>query len=171
MQMVKKSIIMVVFVWLAVIVLMPKKELYFKLEALLDQQGVKISGEKIQAGWFTLNVENLEIYVEGIKVATVKEASLFTLLAQSRISLEGIMLDSSLKQFAPQQTDEVVVGHSIFAPMRVWLEAKGDFGEGVGEALLDEKRLKMNFSQIEKLGMLRSQMKKGEEGWVYETSF
>lgn len=81
------------------------------------------------------------------------------------------MLDSSLKQFAPQQTDEVVVGHSIFAPMRVWLEAKGDFGEGVGEALLDEKRLKMNFSQIEKLGMLRSQMKKGEEGWVYETSF
>jgi hypothetical protein len=169
--MVKKSLALIVVLWLAVIVMMPKQELYYLLEQELAKNDIKISSEKIREGWFTLRIEEPSIYVKGIKVATVKEIELFTLLFYTRGSLEGLLLDRSLERFAPREIDQAVFIHSVLNPLNVMVGASGAFGETDGSVNLMEKQITMKFSELGKLGMLKSKLKKDGEGWLYETSF
>ncbi len=171
MQMVKKSIFVLFVVWFAVIVFMPKQELYYQFEQQLEQEDVKIASEKIEEGWFTLTLKDPVIYVRGIKVATVESISIFTVLGYSSVQVEGVILDASLQSFAPGSIDEAHLTHLIVFPQRLSLSANGLFGEAEGEILLDARRLKIHFSDNSKLGMLRAQLKKDEEGWQYETAF
>ena len=171
MQMVKKIGTVLVVLWLAIIVMMPKQEMYYLLEQELAKEDIKISSEKISEGLFTLTVKDPSVYVKGIKVATIKEIHLFTLLFYTRGSLEGLLLDSSLERFAPREIDQAVVTYSVLNPVNVAIEANGVFGEADGKVNLIQKQVTMRFSQSQNLGMLRSQLKKDGEGWLYETSF
>ena len=171
MQMVKKIGTVIAVLWLAIIVMMPKQEMYYLLEQELAKEDIKISSEKISEGLFTLTVKDPSVYVKGIKVATIKEIHLFTLLFYTRGSLEGLLLDSSLERFAPREIDQAVVTYSVLNPVNVAIEANGVFGEADGKVNLIQKQVTMRFSQSQNLGMLRSQLKKDGEGWLYETSF
>ena len=171
MQMVKKIATLIVVLWLAVIVMMPKQEIYYLLEQELEKNDIKISSEKISEGWFTLRIQEPSIYVKGIKVATVKEIELFTLLFYTRGSLEGLLLDRSLERFAPREIDQAVVTHSVVNPLNMMIDARGLFGEAEGRVNVMERQIRMKFSQRKNLGMLSSKLKKDGEGWLYETSF
>ena len=171
MQMVKKVFLTVLLVWIALIVMMPKQELYYKLEQELKNEGLVISGEVIDEGWFSLALEHPGIYYKGIKVATAEELSLFTLLVYSKASLSGLKIDSSLKRYAPEQIDEAVITHTVITPTEVGIQTSGIFGEASGMADLDERSLTLTFDEKKGLGMLSSKLKQGEEGWIYETSF
>ncbi|UFH59302.1 hypothetical protein [Sulfurovum mangrovi] len=171
MQMVKKILTLIVVLWLALIVMMPKQEIYYLLEQELAKQDIKISSEKIREGWFTFTLKEPSIYVKGIKVATVEELEVFTLLFYTRGSLKGLLLDRSLERFAPREVDQAVVTHSVVNPLNMMITASGIFGEADGSVNLMERQLRMRFSQSNKLGMLRSKLKKDGEGWLYETSF
>jgi hypothetical protein len=169
--MVKKTAFILVVLWLAVIVMMPKQELYYLLEQELAKQDIQISSEKISEGWFTLSIKEPSVYVKGIKVATIEEIDIFTLLFYTRASLKGLLLESSLERFAPKEIDQAAATYSIVAPLNVALNGNGIFGEAEGSANLKENRLKLKFSENKHLGMLSSQLKKEGEGWIYETSF
>ncbi|MFT7879461.1 MAG: hypothetical protein ABXS91_03615 [Sulfurimonas sp.] len=171
MQMVKKIVTVIVVLWLAVIVMMPKQEIYYLLEQELAKNDIKISSEKIGEGWFTFTLKEPSIYVKGIKVATVKEIELFTLLFYTRGTLEGLQLDPSLERFAPREIDHAVVTHSVVNPMNMIIDANGLFGEAAGSVNVMERGIRMKFSQRKNLGMLSSKLKKDGEGWLYETSF
>ncbi|MDM5272618.1 hypothetical protein PGH07_10590 [Sulfurovum sp. zt1-1] len=171
MQMVKKIGTVIAVLWLAIIVMMPKQEMYYLLEQELAKNDIKISSEKISESWFTLSIKEPSIYVKGIKVATIKEIHLFTLLFYTRGSLEGLLLDRSLERFAPKEIDQAVVTYSVVNPLNVVVGASGVFGEADGTVNLMQKHVKMKFSQSQNLGMLRSKLKKDGEGWLYETSF
>lgn len=171
MQMVKKVLILILTLWLALILFMPKQELYFKLEQELKKEDVAISAEKIKEGWFTLRLETPNVYVKGIKVATVDEVSFFTLLFYSKVTVKGIVLDSSLKQYAPDKIDKVKIKHSVLFPSELSVSANGGFGDAKGKVSFSERNVTIHFSEIDKMKALKSKLKKGEEGWVYETSF
>ncbi|MDD3592930.1 MAG: hypothetical protein PHO65_09825 [Sulfurovum sp.] len=171
MQMVKKTAIVLVVLWLAVIMMMPKQELYYLLEQELSKKDIQISSEKISEGWFTLSIKEPSIYVKGIKVATIEEIDIFTLLFYTRASLKGLLLDSSLERFAPKEIEQVAATYSVIAPFDVAISGNGVFGDAEGSANLKENQLKLKFSENKHLGMLSSQLKKEGEGWIYETSF
>ena len=171
MQMVKKGIMFLALVWIALIVLMPKQELYFKLEQELAANDIVVSGELVDEDMFGMDLEHLTVYVKGIKVATIEEASFFTLLFYSSVSLEGVKLDSLLKRYAPEQIDSAVVTHSLLSPMRVGISGQGVFGEASGSVYLSDRTLNIVFEKEDALNMIKSKLKKGEEGWIYETSF
>ena len=171
MQMVKKIVTIVVALWFAVLIMMPKQEIYYFLEQELAKNDIIISSEKITEGWFTFCIEEPSIYVKGIKVATIEKIEVFTLLFYTKGSLEGLLLDRSLERFAPREMDHVALTYSVVNPLNAMAEASGGFGEADGSVNFMEKRISMKFSQVGKLGMLKSQLKKDGEGWLYETSF
>ena len=119
MQMVKKIAIFIVVLWLAVIVMMPKQELYYLLEQELAKKDIKISSEKVSEGWFSLSLKEPSVYVKGIKVATVEEIDIFTLLFYSRGSLKGLLLDRSLERLVPGKMDQSRRTHSVVNPFKV----------------------------------------------------
>jgi predicted ribosome-associated RNA-binding protein Tma20 len=70
--MVKKILVSLLLVWGALILFMPKEEIYFSLERELAKQGVEINEAHIDEGLFTLKLEGVTVYVKGIEVATLK---------------------------------------------------------------------------------------------------
>jgi hypothetical protein len=172
MQMVKNIFIGFFVIWFALLVFMPKQELYFTLEKELAKQDIEINEQSIEEGVFSLNLINPVIYVKGIKIATIEKINIFTLIFTTNINVRSLNLDESLKSFAPEKIDVANIDYSIFAPFRVNIEAEGSFGHLEGNANLNERDLRIDFSETTKeLDSIRANLKKDEKGLYYETSF
>jgi len=172
MQMVKNIFIGFFVIWFALLVFMPKQELYFTLEKELAKQDIEINEESIEESVFSLNLIKPVIYVKGIKIATIEKINIFTLLLYTNINLKSLLLDESLKSFAPEKIDVANIAYSIFTPFRVNIEAEGSFGVLEGNANLNERDLRLDFFETTKeLDSIRSNLKKDEKGLYYETSF
>ena len=172
MQMVKNIFIIFIVSWFALLLFMPKQELYFTLEKELLKQDIEINEQSIEEGIFSLNLINPVIYVKGIKIATIEKINIFTLIFQTNINLKSLILDDSLKSFAPQKIDVANMSYSLFSPFKVIIEGKGSFGVIDGHVNLDERNLRLHFSETTKeLDSIKSNLKKDEKGLYYETSF
>lgn len=171
MQMVKKSGIVLIVAWVAILVLMPKQEFYYKLEDVLAKYEIELNEEKRDEGLFSLDLHQVTVYVKGIPVATIEEMDLCTLLFYSRVKIEGLHMDDSLKEMVPQEVQQALLSHTILLPMKVSVDAQGSFGEMTGTIDLHARQVHLDFNESKNIEMLKPQLKKGEKGWIYETSF
>ena len=171
MQMVKKGVLVLVLTWLAIVILMPKQEIYYKLEEVLDGYEIRLNEEKKSEGLFSLNLKGVTVYVKGINVATIDEVNLFTLLFYSSVELRSLLVDESLKTMIPQETTSAVLRHSTLSPLDVSVMASGSFGALTGNIDLNERTVHLDFNESKNIQMLKPTLKKSEKGWVYETSF
>lgn len=171
MQMVKKSGIALMVAWFAILVLMPKQEFYYKLEEVLAKQEIELNEEKIDEGFFSLDLHQVTVYFKGIPVATIEEMDLFTLLFYSSLELQGLHMDDSLKSMVPQETQKAVLSYSVLSPLKVSVDAQGSFGGMTGTIDLNARQVHLDFNESTNIEMLKPQLKKDEKGWIYETSF
>jgi len=169
--MVKKSVLVLLVTWLAIVILMPKQEIYYKLEEALDSYEIRLNEEKKSEGLFSLNLKGVTVYVKGINVATIDEVNFFTLLFYSSVELRSLLVDDSLKTMIPQETTSAVLEHSILSPLDVSVMASGSFGALTGNIDLNERTVHLDFNESKNIQMLKPSLKKSEKGWVYETSF
>ncbi len=172
MQMVKNIFITFIVFLFALLVFMPKQELYFTLEKELAKQDIEINEQSIEEGIFSLNLIKPVIYVKGIKIASIEKINIFTLIFSTNINVKSLILDDSLKSFAPGKIDVANISHSLFSPFNVNIGANGSFGAIEGSANLNERTLRLDFTETTKeLDSIRSNLKKDEKGLYYETSF
>ena len=171
MQMVKKIFVTLFITWFALLIFMPKQEIYYALEKELAKQEIEINEKSREEGMFFLTLNQLSVYVKGIKIATIDELTFFTLLFYTKIELDTLMFDDALKAMVPQQTDKAILSHSIICPLDALIHAEGSFGTIEGSVDLKERKLHLDFNETKEIEMIRSQLKKDEKGWYYETSF
>ncbi|WP_373029966.1 hypothetical protein [Sulfurovum sp.] len=171
MQMVKKGFIVLMAVWLSILVLMPKREFYYKLEEELAKHEIKLNEEQVSEGFFSLALKQVTVYFKGINVATIEEVNLCTLLFYSSLELRSLHMDDSLKTMVPQETQKLLLSHSVLSPLEVFVDATGSFGMMTGKIDLSEQKVRLDFNESKNIEMLKPQLKKDEKGWVYETSF
>jgi hypothetical protein len=169
--MVKKILIALLVAWLALLVFMPKKALYYKLEEELAKQDVKINEARIEEGLFSLTLKEPSLYVKGIKVATLQEINLFTLILYTSVTFEAITFDETLKEMVPGEIALVAVRHSAVSPLQIGIKAQGGFGTARGEADLSERKIRIDIIEAGELEKFKTRLQKDEEGWYYETSF
>ncbi|HIP28386.1 MAG TPA: hypothetical protein EYG82_04350 [Sulfurovum sp.] len=171
MQMVKKSLIVLFVLWFTILFFMPKRALYYKLEAVLLQNDIKINEKNIEEGLFSLTLHDSKVYVKGIQLATVEKIDFFTLFFYTNVEVEKLILDESLKNVAPTQIDEVEVTHAIWNPLNLSLDAQGSFGGIEGQVSLVDRHMRVDFNETKNIEMLKANLKQDEKGWFYETSF
>jgi hypothetical protein len=171
MQMVKKSFIVLIVAWFGILVLMPKQELYYKLEEELAKQDIKLNEAKINEGLFSLTLHQVSVYYKGINVAAIEEVSLCTVLFYSSLELRSLQMDDSLKTMVPEETKKALLSHSILSPLNISVDASGSFGSMAGKIDLGERKVRLDFNESKNIEMLKPQLKKDEKGWFYETSF
>jgi len=171
MQMVKKILIMMGIFWLAFIVLMPKQELYYKLEEVLEKQSIVMNEKQKDEGFFSLTLHQVDVYVKGIKLATIEKVNFFTLFCYSSVLCDEIILDDSLKTMLPTEITSVKITHGIWAPLKVNIQAKGAFGSAEGLVHLNNRSIRLDFNESKGIEMLKPTLKQDEKGWYYETSF
>ncbi len=170
MQMVKNILVVFIVVWLGILVFMPKQELYYKLEEELSKHEIRLNETTIDEGLFSLNLKKITVYVEGIHVATIEELKLFTLLFYSRVELQLLKVDDSLKKMLPQEIENATAVYSVLSPLEVIVTARGSFGAIDGKVDLNESKVRLDFNESKHIEMLKPQLKKDEKGWYYETS-
>lgn len=171
MQMVKKTATVLLLIWFVLVLFMPKEELYFSLEKELVKNDIELNEESRSEGIFSLSLKNVTVYVKGIPLVTIEEIEFFTLLFYTCIHFETLMIDESLKTMTPTQIEDLSISQTIWAPLNLSVKAEGPFGEARGRVDLDKRMLRMDFNDSKGLGMLQSNLKQGEKGWFYETSF
>ena len=171
MQVVKKTLMIFFVVWLAFVLFMPKRNLYYKLEQTLAAQDIKVNEGSLSEGLFTLDINDAVVYVKGIDLVHVRHASFFSLLFYSSATLEGVVLDDSLQNMLPTQLEEATLSRVVWNPAHVGVSGRGTFGAFEGDIDLAQRRAHLDFSELKEAGALKRQLKDGEKGWYCETSF
>ena len=171
MQVVKKIFFFLLVLWLALLFFMPKQELYYKLETELAKNDIKINEQSIDEGFFSLTLNNATVYVKGIALASIEKIDFFTVLFYTNIEFNSLNLDDSLSHFAPTKIDTLSATHAIWNPINVEIKAQGAFGSTEGEASLLDRTIRLDFNETKHLGILKSNLKKDQKGWFYETTF
>jgi len=171
MQMVKKIFIALAVIWFAVLLFMPKQAMYYKLEQELAKHAIKINEKSMDEGIFSFTLHQADIYAKGIKLASVEKVHFFTVLFYTKVTLEKLTLDDSLKNIAPTHTKEATLIYAIWNPLNISVEAEGSFGGLNGAVSLADKTLHLDFNESKGIEMLKPKLKQSEKGWYYETSF
>ena len=171
MQMVKKIFITLAVIWFALLLWMPKQELYYKLEEELAKNAIKINEKSMDEGIFSFTVNQADVYAKGIKLANVEKVHFFTVLFYTKVTVENLTLDDSLKNIAPTHTKDATVTYALWNPLYIDVEATGSFGGLNGGVNLADKTLRVDFNESKGIEMLTPKLKQDEKGWYYETSF
>ena len=171
MQVVKNILLVIVTFWFALLLFMPKIDLYYTLENKLIKKGIETNEKSVKEGVFSLVLEEADTYVQGIKVVRLNEVNIFTLLFYSKIHVSGVSIDDSLKSFMPGTVDNAVATHSVLSPFKVFVRLNGSFGLADGIVNLKSKKMRLNFKDSKKLNGIKKQLRKDEKGWYYEKSF
>jgi len=171
MQMVKNILLIIATLWFAILLFMPKVDLYYSLENKLVKKGIVINEKSIDESVFSLSLKESDIYAEGINLVKLNKINIFTLLFYSSINVNGINIDESLKSFIPVTVEKLIASHSILSPRKVFITIVGNFGVADGIVDLKKKIIRLDFSDTNELNNLKKQLKKDKKGWYYEKSF
>jgi hypothetical protein len=171
MQMVKKSVLIFLMLWFAILLFMPKAELYYTIEKSLAKQDIKLNEKSIEEGPFSLTLKDVTVYVKGIALAKIEELDFFTLLFYSSLELSNLKVDEALQTKVPATTKEASFTHSILSPLSISIDANGSFGAIDGKVNIINKDLRIDFVEVGDIGMIQPHLTKDEKGWFYEKSF
>jgi len=171
MQMVKKILLILVAAWVAFILFMPKQNLYFKLEERLDKEDIHINETHIKEGLFNLKIDDASIYIKGINLIQIKNLTFFSLLFYSQVQLEEIQVDQSLSSMLPHKIKNILLTYTVVSPQHLSLSGEGTFGSFKGEINLVKHTIHLDFTELNSAETFKRYLKKGEEGWYYETTF
>jgi len=171
MQMVKKIILVMFLLWFAILIFMPKRELYYALEKSIESKDIRLNEQSIETGIFSLEVNDITIYVKGVKVARLKRLNVFTLLFYTHIKLENLVLNELLKDRAPKNADEINLVYQVFSPLTIGVDSNGSFGTVKGKISLSREKINLRFIKIGEISNIQGLLNKDDKGWFYEKSF
>jgi len=168
MQMVKRGLAVFLTIWIAILLFMPKQQIYFKLEEVLGKQGIKLNEERVSEDLFGLTLEGVHVYMKGVEVAKFKGARMTTLLFYTTVSVEDFEADKSLASVLPADVTYAEALYALWDPLNIRIEMEGSFGGARGVVSLSERTLHVDFNDTKGLDAIRGALKKGEKGWYYE---
>ena len=168
MQMVKKTIIIILSAIIALLVFAPKKNLYYFLEGELKKSGIVLSDETITESPIGLNISNAKVYVENTYIGDIKDISILTLLAYNRVTVTGFNPTESIKKMLPISVDKAEMEYVVSNPMEVSILIEGSMGKATGKVDLAQQKVIIRFEDARKVAPIRSYLKKDKDGWYYE---
>ena len=168
--MVKKILVVFVVALLSLALFAPKRELYYLLEDKLAKEGIIIHDEEIKDGLISLTLNHPKIYYKGLLVADITKIKLWTIFFYSRVAIGHIKIDNSLDKFVPSPITKVQIAHSLINPQNLSLLIIGNFENVTGELSLVDNLIHIDITDKKLVDKFKSQLKKGDKGWYYETS-
>ena len=171
MQLVKKSFIILVLAWLAILVFMPRQALYYTLEEKLASEEIQLNEESIKEGWFGLELKGVDVYVKGILLARIEKATFYTLLFYTKIDIQNLLLDDSMASMFPTKINNIQATHNIVWATDIGLSMAKEDTLAQGNIDLSTGSIRVDFNESKLLPGLKPQLKQDDKGWYYETSF
>ena len=171
MRLVINILIFLIFLIGGLIIFMPKSQLYYYGEKMLNEKGIIISDEKIKETPIDLTISNGNIYAQGALVASIALAKVQPYILFNKAEINNVELKGLAKDFLNISIDKAIAKESILKPFIVALEAEGSFGKAVGWVDLKNRLIHIDIVEAKNINPIRKYMHKNEQGWYYESKF
>lgn len=136
-----KILIFSMIFFIVFLAFLPKEKLYNLAEKKLALQNIVISNEERKDNIFSLDLNNIEVYYDGINTALIKKSKISTFLFLSNIEFYDIRISNSLKNMFPNKIKNLELRHSFLDYDKVSILSEGDFGQFEGQFLIFESKI------------------------------
>jgi hypothetical protein len=157
------------------LIFLPKESFYNFAEKELAKQNIILSNEIRIENLFSLDINKLKIYYEGIEGANIKNINVLSFFFYSKVNIENIKLLDSLSSFFPPKIANINLSHSILDYENIDLIGNGDFGSVAGQINILSRTVTLNLKPSSKMKIkyskILSQMKLKEGKYIYEYRF
>ncbi|RUM67674.1 MAG: hypothetical protein DSZ06_00720 [Sulfurospirillum sp.] len=170
----KKILIAIVSFLVAVVLFMPKVNLFYTLEELLKKEHVEIVVDSIKDRWIDLVLKDATVFYDKIESVKAKEIDIKPWLVYNVIEAKDITMAKGLQSILNFKIDEAKISHSILHYKSLNIEASGDFGSLSGEVDLLKRSVHILLQptrRFERSQVARDYFKKSKEGLIYESKF
>jgi len=140
---------------LLVLFFLPKRQLYYEAEKLLQKEGIVLSGEQAHDTGLGLTVTDGSLYFKDLRVAQLNAISVTPLLLYNSISVTPFRLSPAMKSFLPESIEGVTVRYTVFDPLHIVIEAEGAFGSLSGTIGLADRKIGLDLVPSKELRSLR----------------
>jgi len=162
--------LMVMFVLL--MFFLPKVNLYYAAEELMQKQNVYISDEEVYDNGFSLELLNAKVFFDKLELMQVNTINLSSWFVYSSVNLEVIEVNEGFSDFLPSDINAIKAEHFIYKPTHIALSGESQDSFFYGDVDLIEKTVKIHLrvgAQSEKrYKTLLRKLNKEEGGYVYE---
>lgn len=128
-----KYLFYLIFFIFVLIYFLPKENIYFYAEKLLEKEKIVLSSEKVKDKGFCLSITDAIFSYESIEVANVKKLSINIFALYNSIKVDGVELTKAMGNYLPQNINEITIRYSIINPLFVTIQASGEFGNLSGD--------------------------------------
>ncbi len=145
----------------ALILFMPKSNLYFKLQEILKEKNIYINSDIKES--VTLNLTDAVVYVNGMDVATFKSCKIYPFLFFNMLKLKDIV-------FLQHYKLNLKVVYSVIEPFNVVISGKSNFGTIKGKINILKRSGKIYIENITE-SEIKKILKKDNKGYYYYAKF
>jgi hypothetical protein len=169
---VKKILLVFIVFLLGVILFMPKVNLYYTLENILQKEHIIIKEGALKDRWIQLDITDAVVFYDGIASVEVSSITVMPWLLYHKVTMEDVRPTPEIARMFDAKANRVIMTYSVWDYKHIMIEAEGDFGllHGRLDVLAQKIYLLLEPSETFKNNALvRQYFKKQEEGLVYES--
>lgn len=169
-----KRFLYIGYIFLILMVMMPKEKLFFTFESFLAKYHLFINGESFTNRIFYLDADNSVLVLDNQEIATIGKIRVAPYIVSNHISISSITPSPLYRTFFPGKIDTLAVSYSLLHPLSLKLITQGDFGHGEGVLDLVNKKVRIVFEatpELRNYPLLVFKLHQEKEGLVYESDF
>ena len=169
----KKIVLILLCLYLAIVFLMPKVNLYYTLKQFAAKEKISIVQKNVQDRWFDLKVTDADLFYDGINSAHISSLEIFPWLFYNKIKAVDIHSGKDVRKMFDFKADEVFIVLSVLNPFVATIKAHGNFGEIHGTFDMKVGKLKLicePSNSFKSSQAFRELFRKKEEGYVHESN-
>ncbi len=168
----KKILIALVFFLLGAILFMPKVNLYYTLENLLEKEHVVIKEGALKDRWIDLSIKEAVIFYDGIASVEASAITITPWIFYDKVTMHDVHPTPAIAKMFNAKANHVVLTYSVLDYKHILIEAEGDFGQLHGTLNVIAQKIHLVLEPSETFkhnSLVKEYFKKQEEGLVYES--
>jgi hypothetical protein len=162
------------YIFLLLIIVIPKEKLYFAFASFLKEHHLFINNEAFTNRLFYVDIDNGDVLLDNQEFATIEHMRIAPWLFFNRFTLTDIAFSPLFHNFFPGKIDAITLTYSLLHPMRIDIHAEGDFGRCSGTYGLMNNTLRVLFdptAELREYPLLVNKLHQEKGGLVYEQIF
>lgn len=146
---------------------LPKLNIYYFIENQLNKYEIVLSNEKINEKKFSIDIENVDVYLKNEKMATIETIHNEFLIYKNKINLEGLKIFNKNKN----NLTNISIEHSVSTPLLIKIYSTNVSRKNIGRIDLFSRKVFFSeekyFKYFQKLFSLETFIELNGE-YVYE---
>lgn len=170
-----KALAYLVVMLILLVLFLPKVNLYYAAEELMQKQNIYISDEEVYDTGTALELVDSKVFFDKLELMKVDTINISSWLIYSSVKLENIEINEGFSDFLPSDISSIEVKHFFYNPTHINLSGESQDSFFYGDVDLMEKKvlihLRVGVQSEKRYKTLLRKLNKEEGGYYYEYKF